>query len=76
MGIVCGTCGGEERCMHGSGGETCQKEATWKTQAQMGENIGMDLQEVGWGGMDWIDVSQDRDRFGAVVNTVMNLWVP
>jgi len=42
----------------------------------MGENIGMDLQEVGWGGMDWIDVSQDRDRFGAVVNTVMNLWVP
>jgi hypothetical protein len=40
------------------------------------DNIEMDLKEVGWGGMDWIGVSQDRDRFGAVMNTVMNLWVP
>jgi hypothetical protein len=33
----------------------------------------MDLQEVGWGGMDWIDRAQDRDRLRALVNTVMNL---
>jgi hypothetical protein len=36
----------------------------------------MDLQEVGWGAMDWIDLAQDRDRWWAVVNMVMNLQVP
>jgi hypothetical protein len=29
-----------------------------------------------WGGMDWIDLAQDRDQWRALVNTVMNLWIP
>jgi hypothetical protein len=39
-------------------------------------NIKMDLREVGWDGMDWIDLAQDRDEWRALVNTVMNLGVP
>jgi hypothetical protein len=39
-------------------------------------NIRLDLREIGWGGMDWIDLDQDRDQWRALVNTVMNLRVP
>ena len=48
------------------GKETCGKVATWKTQVQMG----------GQGDMDWIDLSQDTDRWRALVNMAMNLQVP
>ena len=40
------------------------------------DNIKMDLQEVGWGGMDWIDLAQDRDRWQILQHVVMNFWVP
>jgi hypothetical protein len=39
-------------------------------------NIKMDLREIGLGGINWIDLAQDRDRRRALVNTVMNLRVP
>jgi hypothetical protein len=39
------------------------------------DNIRMDLREIGWGGMDWIDLAEDRDQWRALVNTVMNLRV-
>jgi hypothetical protein len=40
------------------------------------DNIKMDHQEVGWESMDWTDMAQDRDRWQALVNVVMNLRVP
>jgi hypothetical protein len=40
------------------------------------DNIKMDLQEMGCGGMDWIELAQDRDRWQALVNTGMELRVP
>jgi hypothetical protein len=36
----------------------------------------MDLREIGWGDVDWVDQAQDRDRWRALVNTVMSLRVP
>jgi hypothetical protein len=40
------------------------------------DNIKMDLREIGWGGIDWIDLAQDRDHWRVLVNTVINLPVP
>jgi hypothetical protein len=40
------------------------------------DNIKMDLREVGCGGADWVDLAQDRDRWRALLYTVMNLRVP
>jgi hypothetical protein len=40
------------------------------------DNIKMDLRYIGWYGMDWIDLAQNRDQWRALVNTVINLGVP
>jgi hypothetical protein len=40
------------------------------------DNIKVDLREIELYGMDWIDLAQDRDQWRALVNAVMNLWVP
>jgi hypothetical protein len=40
------------------------------------DNIMMDLVELGWGDVDWIGLAQDRDRWRAIVNSVLNLQVP
>jgi hypothetical protein len=40
------------------------------------DTIKMDLRDIGWDGVDWIELAQDRDRWRALLNTVMNLRVP
>jgi hypothetical protein len=60
----------QERCMQGYGGERAHLE-------DLGiDNIKMGLQEMGWGGMHWFALCQDRDRWWALVKVVMNLWFP
>jgi len=51
------------------------KRSLGRPRRRWEDNIKMDLQEVGGGG-DWMELTQDRDRWRALVNTVMNLWVP
>jgi hypothetical protein len=47
-----------------------------KPRLKWDDNIEMDLEEMGWGGMTWIGLTQARDRWRALVIAVMNLWVP
>jgi hypothetical protein len=42
----------------------------------LGDNIEIELREIGWGVMDWISLAQDRDQWRALVNAVMNFRVP
>jgi hypothetical protein len=57
-------------------GETEGMRPLGRPRCRWEDNIKMDLQEVVCVDMDWIDVAQDRDRWRAVVNAVMNLRVP
>jgi hypothetical protein len=52
------------------------KRPLGKSSHRWEDNIKVDLQDVGWGGMDWIGLVQDRERWRALVNAVMNLRVP
>ena len=76
MGGACGTYGGGESCAQGLGGETEGKKPLARPRRRWEDNIKMDLQEVGRGCGDWMELAQDRDRWWALVTTVMNFWVP
>jgi hypothetical protein len=52
------------------------EEMTRRPSCRWVDNIKMDLREIKWGGIDWIDLAQDRDQWGALVNMVINLRVP
>jgi hypothetical protein len=60
----------------GSGGKSQGKRPLGRTRRRWVNSIRMDLREIGWDGMDWIDLVQDRDPWRALVNTVTNLRVP
>jgi hypothetical protein len=57
-------------------GKLERKRPLEKPRCRWVHNIKMDSRELGWCGMDWIDLAQDRDQWRALVNTVMNLQVP
>ena len=57
-------------------GKSEGKSPLGRPRCRREDSIKMDLQEVGCGGMDQIDLAQDRNRWQALVNVVMYLWVP
>ena len=76
MGRACSTYGGEESIYRVMVGEPEGKRPLGRPRRRWKDNIMMDVQEVGCGSMDWIELAQDRDRWRALVNAVMNLRVP
>jgi hypothetical protein len=66
--------GGDKRRIQGFGGKPEEKRPLGRRRWE--DNIKMDLQDVGFGGLDWIVLALDRDRWRALVNAVMNLRVP
>ena len=52
------------------------KRPLWRPRRRWEDNIKMDLQEVGGGCGDWMDLPQERDRWRALVSKMMNIWVP
>jgi hypothetical protein len=53
-----------------------ERETTGKTRRRWADNIKMDRREIGWDGVDWIDMVRDGDQWRALVNTVLSLRVP
>jgi hypothetical protein len=52
------------------------KRPLGRPRLKLVDNIKMDFREIGWDGMDWIDLAQGRDQWRALVNIIMNLRVP
>jgi hypothetical protein len=71
---VCGLSGRDDQTTHRQVPEG--KRPLGRPRHRWEDNIKMDLQEVGGGRGDWIELAQDRDRWRALVNAVMNLRVP
>jgi hypothetical protein len=57
-------------------GKTEGKRPVGRAICRWVDNTKMDLREIGWGAVDWLDLTQDRDQWRALVKTVMNLPVP
>ena len=76
MGGACSMYGGEVRLYRVLAGKSEGKKPLGRPRRRWEDNIKMDLQEVGCGGMDWIELAQDMDRWRVLVNAVMNLRVP
>ena len=76
MGGACSAYGGEKRRIQGFGGKPEGNRPLGRPRRRWEDNIKMVLQELGCGSMDWIELAEDRDRWRALVNAVMNFRVP
>jgi hypothetical protein len=76
MGGPCSTNGEKRNAYRLLVGKSGGKRPLGRPRRRWVDNIRMDLEEVGWGDVDWIGLAQDRNRWRAVVNSVLNLRVP
>jgi hypothetical protein len=76
MGRACSTNGEKRDAYRILVGKPEGKRPLGRERRRWVNNIKMDLREIGWGGMDWIDLAQDKNQWRTLVNTVMNLRVP
>jgi hypothetical protein len=76
MGRACSTHGAKRNAYRIFMGKPKENRPLGRPRRRWEDNIRMELREIGWGRMDWIDLAQDRDQLRALVSTVMNLRVP
>jgi hypothetical protein len=76
MGRTCSTHGEKRNVYRILVGKPEGKRPLGRPRRRWEDNIRMDLREIGWRGMDSIDLTQDRDQWRALVNTIMNVRVP
>jgi hypothetical protein len=76
MGRACSINGEKRNIYRILAGKPEGKEPLGRSSRRWVDNIKMDLREIGWDGMDWIDLAQDRDKWRAIVNTVMKFRIP
>jgi hypothetical protein len=76
MGEACSKIGEKRHAYRLLVGKPEGRRPLGSTRRKWLDNIRMDLVEVGWGDLDWIGLPQDRDRWRALVNSVLNLRVP
>jgi hypothetical protein len=76
MGRACGAYGGDRGLYRVLVGKPEGKRPLGRPRRRWEDNIKMDLQEVGVGGGDWMELAQDRDSWRALVGMVREFWVP
>jgi hypothetical protein len=76
MGRACSTNGDKRNAYRKLVGKPEGKKPLERTRRRWVDNIKMYLREIGWGGIDWIELARDMDQWTALVNTIMNLRIP
>jgi hypothetical protein len=76
MGRACSTNGDNRNAYKIMVGRPEGKRPLRRPRRRWLDNVKMDLIETGWGGVDWIDLAQDRDQWRSLMNTVVNFRVP